>query len=66
MTATAQAAAPVENLPARAKPSLVSKFAAKYTIDAEKLLPILKATAFKQKKGEIGRASCRERVYLCV
>jgi len=51
MTATAQAAAPVENLPARAKPSLVSKFAAKYTIDAEKLLPILKATAFKQKKG---------------
>lgn len=32
--------------------SLVQKFASKYSIDAEKLLPILKATAFKVKDGE--------------
>lgn len=32
--------------------SLVAKFAARYSIDAEKLLPILKATAFKVRDGE--------------
>jgi phage recombination protein Bet len=36
-----------------AKPKLVEKFASKFSIDAEKLLPILKATAFKQKEGEV-------------
>ncbi len=34
------------------KQSLVNKFASRYSIDAEKLLPILKATAFKVKDGE--------------
>lgn len=55
-TATADkpsTAAPVERMPVRRPPSLVSKFAAKYSIDSEKLLPILKATAFKQKDGEV-------------
>jgi phage recombination protein Bet len=36
-----------------AKQSLVSKFATKFSIEPEKLLPILKATAFKQKEGEV-------------
>lgn len=36
----------------QARPTLVGKFAAKYSIEAEKLLPILKATAFKVKDGE--------------
>jgi phage recombination protein Bet len=36
---------------ALAKPSLVSKFAARYTIEPEKLLGILKATAFKVQRG---------------
>lgn len=35
------------------RPSLVQKFASKYTIEADKLLPILKATAFKQRQGEV-------------
>lgn len=43
------ALATVSNRP----PSLVEKFASRYTIDAEKLLPILKATAFKVKDGEV-------------
>lgn len=34
------------------RPSLVTKFASKYSIEPEKLLPILKATAFKVKDGE--------------
>ena len=46
----AQAATAVATLPAR--PSLVSKFASKYSIEPEKLMPILKATAFKVKDGE--------------
>lgn len=33
--------------------SLTEKFAAKYSIDADRLLPILKATAFKVKEGEV-------------
>ena len=33
--------------------SLVEKFAARYSIESEKLLPILKATAFKVKEGEV-------------
>lgn len=49
MNATAQ---PVQHLPAVRKASLVQKFAAKYSIDGEKLLPILKATAFKQRPGQ--------------
>jgi phage recombination protein Bet len=35
------------------RPSLVGKFAAKYSIESEKLLSILKATAFKQQSGEV-------------
>ena len=35
------------------KHSLVSKFASKYSVEPEKLLPILKATAFKVKEGEV-------------
>ena len=35
-----------------AKPSLVTKFASRYSIDPDKILPILKATAFKVKDGE--------------
>ena len=46
---TAQQTA-VATLPQRN--SLVTKFAAKYSIDADKLLPILKATAFKVRDGE--------------
>jgi phage recombination protein Bet len=42
--------AAVAQIPQRA--SLVTKFANKYSIEAEKLLPILKATAFKVKDGE--------------
>jgi len=34
-----------------ARPSLVQKFAARYSIEADKLLAILKATAFKQDRG---------------
>jgi phage recombination protein Bet len=34
-------------------PSLVRKFAGQYSIEPDKLLPILKATAFKQEKGEV-------------
>lgn len=37
----------------QARPSLVDKFAAKYSIETAKLLPILKATAFKVKEGEV-------------
>ncbi len=40
----------VATLPQRA--SLVQKFAARYTIEPDRLLPILKATAFKVKDGE--------------
>lgn len=40
----------IAQIPQRA--SLVSKFANKYSIEPEKLLPILKATAFKVKDGE--------------
>lgn len=32
------------------KPSLVSKFAARFGVDADKIMPILKATAFKPRK----------------
>lgn len=35
------------------KQSLVAKFAGKYSIDPDKLLPILKATAFRQKDGDV-------------
>lgn len=43
----------IRDLPVpRGRPSLVAKFAAKYNIDADKLLGILKATAFKQGKGK--------------
>lgn len=42
---------PTQTLPTR--PSLVQKFAAQYSIEPEKLLGILKATAFKQEKGEV-------------
>jgi phage recombination protein Bet len=37
----------------RHKQSLVESFAKKYSIDPDKLLPILKATAFKQREGAI-------------
>lgn len=46
-----EAAAPVRNLPATARVSLVQKFASKFHIEEAKLLPILKATAFKQREG---------------
>jgi phage recombination protein Bet len=36
-----------------AKQSLVAKFASRFSIEPEKLMPILKATAFKVKDGEV-------------
>lgn len=52
--ATMEAPAPIAVAPASArKASLVEKFAARYSIDAGKLLTTLKATAFRQKDGEV-------------
>lgn len=45
MTQSAVATIPTRN-------SLVAKFASRYSIEADKLMPILKATAFKVKDGE--------------
>lgn len=43
----------VANLPEPKQSTLIAKFASKYSIDSEKLLPILKNTAFKVKEGEV-------------
>ena len=51
MEATKQVSPFVPPVPA-VRPSLVTKFAARFSIDPEKLLPILKATAFKQRQSE--------------
>jgi len=51
MSAVLEQHTAVANVPKRQ--SLVEKFAARYAIDADKLLPILKATAFKVKDGEV-------------
>lgn len=49
---TANAATPVTQLPA-ARHSLVAKFAAKYSLEPDKLMAILKATCFKLKDGAV-------------
>jgi len=65
---TAHAAAPIAKSMTRA--SLVEKFAARYSIEPDKLLSILKATAFKQpvdrKTGEIPQATNEQMAALLV
>ena len=43
----------MKNAPVVVKPSLVQKIASRFAVDPEKLLPTLKATAFRQKSGDI-------------
>jgi phage recombination protein Bet len=50
----AQAAPPTDIARAPARASLVARFAAKYSVDPDKMLSTLKATAFKQPKGKDG------------
>jgi phage recombination protein Bet len=49
----AEPESPTAQVPVLAHRSLINKFAGRFSIDPERLLPILKATAFKQKEGEV-------------